>query len=204
MNELTLEYLKKNHGSIDHAGPGIVGVSMQPGESYHFYTAEAPRLIDDLHSHSRSYKSTVIRGEIKNHIYEIRGIDPTGGKLLVNTDCMLLCGHGGCAAHRVVKRFLNVVKVSEHITKEGETYGLAFSDFHKFELLSAGPVITHMFHTDMMQPETQIIVDESYLTNKCCPPEVSEEVLWRMVESCLPQKEVPFEYEVIDGKIMGW
>jgi hypothetical protein len=200
MSDLTLEYLKQYE--VFHAGPSIAGVLINHDEAYHFYTAEAPRLIDDLHSHKRSYTSTVIRGEVKNHIYEIRGIDPTGGKLLVNTDCELLCGHGGCAAHRVVERFLNVVKVKELITKQGETYGLTFMDFHKFELVSDGPVITHMHYSKILQPETQIIVDESYLTNKCNPPEVSDEVLWSMVESCL--ENTSFEYELDDGNVMGF
>ena len=199
MGDLTLAYLKQY--DVFHAGPGVAGVLISHNEAYHFYTVRAPRLLDDLHSHKRSYISKVVRGEICNHIYEIQGVDPDSDKLLVNTNCELLCGIGGCAAHKVVQRNLNVVKVAEPITKQGETYGLTFMDFHKFELVSDGPVITHMHHSTVLQPETQIIVDESYLTNNCCPPEVSEDELWSMVESCLPKEE--FKYELIDGKIFG-
>ena len=197
------DYLKQSKCEIYHAGPGVAGAIINHDEGYHFYTAKAPRLIDDLHSHKRSYTSTILLGEISNHIYEIQGIDPTGGKLLVNIKCELLCGHGGCASHEVVQSNLNVVEIANPVTKQGETYGLSFMDFHKFELLSDGPVITHMHFSTILQANTQIIVDKSYLTNKCCPPEVSEETLWRMVESCLLKEESTLEYELVDGKIFG-
>lgn len=202
-HDLSLAYLKQPQHEVFYAGPGVAGVLIKHDEAYHFYTAEAPRLIDDLHSHKRSYTSNVLLGEIRNHIYEIQGINPVNGKLLLNIKCELLCGIGGCASHEIVRSSLNVVKIAELITKEGETYGLSYSDFHKFELVTPGPVITHMFYSKILQPNTQIIVDKSYLTNTCCPPNPSEEVLWRMIESCLPKKESTLEYELIDGKIFG-
>ena len=186
---MDIDKLKANNTSIFHAGPGIAGVSTVPYEAYHFYTAEAPRLINDLHSHMRSYTSTIIQGEVRNHIYEIQGEDRTSELMLVNTSCELLCGVGGCAKHEVVQRNLNVVKVNEISTKQGETYALKYDVFHKFELVSDGPVITHLRQQQTSQFNTQIIVDSSYLTNKCCPPDPSEDVLWQMVRSTLEQEE---------------
>ena len=182
---MNIDKLKANHSGIFHVGPSVAGVLINSYAGYHFYTAETPRLIDDLHSHMRSYTSTVMQGEVRNHIYEIQGTDPTSGLMLVNTDCVLLCGIGGCAASRVVQRDLRVVKTDEIHTKQHMSYSLEYTDFHKFELACEGPVITRIKQQPTKQHNTQIIVDESYLTNKCHPPEFSEDALWEMVRSTL-------------------
>jgi len=200
----TLDNLKQYEVYL--AGPSVAGVIVRHDLSYHFFTAEAPRLIDDLHSHKRSFTSHVEYGAVRNHIYEIRGINPVSGKKLVNINCEMLCGKGGCASHKVVHSALNVVKVDEITTKQGESYSLAFDQFHKLELASDGPVITRLHWSRIMQPNTQIIVDNDYLTNKCCAPTATEDELWEMVKSCLApawEKAGGLEYDIFDGKLVG-
>ena len=191
------DYLKQHE--VFYAGAGVAGVIIKHNRAFHFYTSEAPRLIEDLHSHKRSYTSTVLKGRIRNNIYEIQGLDPINGKLLVNIQCELLCGKGGCAQHEVVQRNLHVVKVAERITECGESYSLSYKDFHMFELLTDGPVITCMGYSPIQQPNTQILVDESYLSNKCCPLNPSEDELWEMVRSCLEPEKSGMEIVLRDN-----
>jgi len=188
------------------AGPGIAGIIVRHDIGYHFYTADAPRLIDDLHSHKRSLISHVEYGAVRNHMYEIQGIDLINGKSLVDIECEQLCGKGGCAPHKVVQSNLNVVKVGEIDAKQGESYSLDYNQFHKFSLLSDGPVVTRILWSTIKQPTTQIIVDDDYFTNKCCAPTATDSELWEMVESCLApawENASGFEYDIIDGKIVG-
>lgn len=198
---MDIDKLKKY--SPFYAGAGVAGVALPDGSGYHFYTAKCPRLIDDLHSHKRSYTSTVIRGTVRNHLYAIKSLGKVGGLMLVNTDCELLCGKGGCAASRVVQRNIDVVKIGEEITNQGESYSRNYYDFHKFELVSDGPVITYMQFKPIEQNVTQIIVSEDYLTNKCCPQNPTEDELWEMVQSTLTVETASFEYEVLDGKFVS-
>lgn len=179
----TLNELKQHEVYL--AGPGIAGVIVRHDISYHFYTTDAPRVIDDLHSHTRSFISHVERGVLRNHIYEIQGTDTVNGKNLVNIKCELLCGKGGCAAHEVVQENLNVVKVEEITTKQGESYDLDYRQFHKLSLPTDGPVITRILWSTTKQANTQILVDDDYLTNKCVAPTATEDELWEMVASCL-------------------
>jgi len=182
---MDIDYLRKNHVSIFCGGSGIAGLSLNTHDHYHFYTSEAPRLIDDLHSHKRPYKSTVIKGTVKNHIYTIDGEDPSSDLMLLNINCAYLCGKGGCESHEVVRQNLRVKKILEHVTKEGDSYSLPHTVFHKFELVSLGPVITHIQQQPTAQQHTQIIVNESYLTGNCVAPESTDEELWDMIESCI-------------------
>ena len=191
------------------AGKGVAGVIVRHDLAYHFYTEDCPRLIDDLHSHKRSYTSYIEYGEVRNHIYEIKGTNRFGGKFLMNIDCELLCGKGGCAPHQIAQCNLNVEKIDEITTKQGESYSLTYDQFHKFELVSSGPVVTRMTYSKIMQPNTQIIVDRDYVMTKCCPPTASENELWDMIESCLApawenaESSSTLKYELIDGKVFG-
>lgn len=183
-------YLQQPQHEVVYVGEGVAGIAINQTTSFHFYTSDAPRMIEDLHSHMRGYTSNVLKGTIRNHIYEIQGLN-SQGRLLINTKCPLLCGKGGCAKQTVVQRNLNVVKIKEITTKCGESYTLNYNEFHMFELLTDGPVITNMTYRPAQQLNTQIIVDGDYLTNKCCPIEPSEDQLWEMVRSCLePENEM--------------
>ena len=199
-NEI-FDYLKQPQHEVFYAGEGIAGILIKHNRGFHFYTSDAPRIIKDLHSHKRSYTSTVLKGAIRNHIYEIRGLTPINGKVLVNIECELICGKGGCAKQKVVQKNLDVVKIKEITTECGESYSLNYRDFHMFELLTDGPVITSMVHSRIQQPNTQIIVDENYLTNNCCPVYPSESELWEMVKSCLEPAEGGLEIVIEDYPI---
>jgi len=73
---ITIDELRKLGGKISYAPVGVIRLEFSSTQIYHFFSELAPPiLIDNIHTHPHSFTSKVIKGGIRNHIYDVTDTD---------------------------------------------------------------------------------------------------------------------------------
>lgn len=69
---LTIDGLRLLGGKISYTPVGVIRLEFSKERMYHFFSEHAPPiLLDNIHTHPHSFTSKIIKGGIRNHIYNV-------------------------------------------------------------------------------------------------------------------------------------
>jgi hypothetical protein len=73
LQELTLDYLKKNYSHIHYFGLGFIQIKLTKSTRVHFYTDLLPPIIDkeEIHNHRYDFTSTILSGTLTQETFTI-------------------------------------------------------------------------------------------------------------------------------------
>lgn len=174
--------LQKNHTKIHFFGLGFVQVKMNDDSRYHFYHPELEAFAENPHNHRYYFTSTVVRGSLRNHIWEFTTHQPTPG------DVPAILRYESCDPATKVpdpRCPVRVKKVSTFDVHEGSSYYLDANTFHQVERLGDGPCITHLVRGPKVDDLAGVVCLEG--KEDLCPfsRNLSEDELWRIVRECV-------------------
>ena len=66
-----IDWLKQNHERLYYFGLGFIQLKINDTYRLHFYSPELPPIVEDIHNHRYDFVSTVIKGQITNHVYAV-------------------------------------------------------------------------------------------------------------------------------------
>jgi hypothetical protein len=175
--KLTLPWLKDNHIEAHYFGLGFIQVKIDALRRVHFYHPDVPAFVEEPHDHRYSFVSTVLRGALRNTIYQVG----PGVESLVEYES---CKKNGPEVPRGITG--NVTKFGEFVTHAGSGYYLDSNTFHTVEpLLDLGPCVTFITRENPKKDFARVVRDP--LAPAVCPfsKTLESEELWRIVSECL-------------------
>ena len=177
--QLTVDGLRKLDGYAHYMGLGVVKYVFRNNRSYHFYSELAPILVEDIHEHRFGFTSKVIKGELKNYIYDIDGQDP---------DSTLQVERGECSpgAERTIEvPNANVVEMCTFTTVAGQSYHIAYDTLHRVECVTP-KVITLLDKELPFQQENPRFITDAANPSPCAFSQPkSEKECWEIIEYTL-------------------
>lgn len=86
---MRFEEIIANYDIVQAFGLGFIQFKMKNGKRFHFYDKMFKTVDDDIHNHRYDFKSTIIKGTLKETLYDISGKPIPNSKLLhcKETDC---------------------------------------------------------------------------------------------------------------------
>ena len=176
---LDINYLQKHCTKIHAFGLGFIQIKLGEKERVHVYTPEVTLTSDEeeIHNHRYDFKSTVLKGSLKNKIYKISPSDK-GTFTLVDEAC-----NPDVPKSKNQILVLKPLLISEFTTTANYSYFLDKDTFHQVQaekgtitLVERGPVIKDM---------AQIVFSNKQIPT--CPFSVNleESQLWDIVRSHL-------------------
>lgn len=179
MENLTVDNLKKNHYMIHYFGLGFVQVKVSESERYHFYHPSLQPITEDPHDHRYDFVSTVLRGKIKNTLYELGDVDYA-------VPCEIRWENCKKDKGVVPPPFMSKAVMTGIFTvSEGDKYFLGRNTFHQVERVSDGPLVTKIVRGKVVKDLARILL----LPGKepVCPfsKNLPEARLWEIVEDSL-------------------
>jgi len=174
---LTIDYLK-SCSKIHFFGLGFIQVKLNDSVRYHFYCPDLPQFTDSPHDHRYWFVSTVLRGSLRNKIWEI---DPSeGGRPKIQR-------YDSCGSGEAPPRLTCEVQAkvrTEFVVQEGSQYFIPADVFHQVMAVSL-PCITMIQRGPKEKKFARIL--EDFDTVPVCPfsKVLEEHILWDHVRSCL-------------------
>jgi hypothetical protein len=134
---ITVDSLKKLGGKISYTPVGVIRLEFAKDRMYHFFSEHAPPILsDNIHTHPHSFVSNVIKGGIRNHIYQIQDSDTE--------------------TEHCVKRFkFRTENKDEKLTMHKEN--VTFHEATRFDTYAGGTYridSTTMHEIDILEPKT--------------------------------------------------
>ncbi|MGV7235523.1 MAG: hypothetical protein ACQ9ET_04620 [Nitrosomonadaceae bacterium] len=135
---ITVDELRKMGGRIAYTPVGLIRIEPNKYQLYHFYSPDAPPILEEnVHTHPQSFKSTVIKGGIRNHIYRVDDV-------MEETDYCVRCvkfrvppalQQSSTKTAKVVRKNVSYEKCVTFDTYEGNNYDLHYTTMHEVEIL---------------------------------------------------------------------
>lgn len=172
---ITVDELRKLGGYPHYLGLGVIKCRIGNDRAYHFYCDRAEVLVDQIHDHRFSFKSTIVAGSLKNYIYEITGSDP---------ESTLQVERGRCevGAHRsIVVHNAKMVEVCNFTSAEGSSYYMPYNTLHQIERLTP-VVITYLEKEPFSQFEPRFVVDTSQPRVCAMSKPKTQDECWEIIE----------------------
>ena len=151
---ITIDKLRNlNYSNVICYGTGVVKLHLGGSKIYRFYSDIST--LDEIHDHRCNFTSTVLKGILRNRIYELS---------ICNADSTLQVIRSECKpnAERIVEEDnATIIEVCNFTTCVGESYYLKYDLLHKVERVTP-KVITFMEkELPNIQSSSRIIMDES-------------------------------------------
>jgi hypothetical protein len=152
---ITIDQLRALNGIPHYMGLGVVKYPFCKNQSYHFYSDRAKILVEDIHEHRFSFTSRVLKGKLKNYIYEIDGTDPTSTLRVERKEC------APDSQQEILLSNINLIERCTFITEPNQEYRMHYTTLHKIECLTT-KVITHIYkELPFAQTTPRFIADET-------------------------------------------
>jgi len=179
MNYLDLATLK-TLGAPAYFGLGFIQLKINEHQRIHFWVPEWPTIPgadNELHDHRYTLTSTILKGEIHNHIYTpVSTEDPTHELIEVS------CKPNSSEEPRVIDR-VTPVFLTSFVSKTGDTYTLSPDAFHTAH--TVGPTVTFVERADVLKDMARVIrpLDSAFV----CPFSIkySAQECWDKIEEIL-------------------
>ena len=152
---LSLDYLKSLGATPHYNGLGVVKLPINKKYSYHFYSELAPIMCENIHEHRFSFKSTVLKGTLRNFIYTIK----TG-----NPDSSLVMEQGRCVSgsdKTVIRTEFDLEDSLTFDTVAGQYYWIRHDQLHKVQAIT-NTVITFVEKEPEVMGEGRLIQDVAH------------------------------------------
>ncbi len=165
---------------------GIGAVHLADGKDmFHFYSPKADKKVDDIHNHRSSFDSTVLKGTLRNYLYEIEE-DRDSPLQVVKGACLRFCSADRkfCCPTVVTAPNVAVLTKSHFDTSEGNSYYLRYDMFHRVEMMTSS-VITHVRFGPIQQTYPRFVRDTTNNLDCYLPNNTPESELWEIIETTL-------------------
>jgi len=176
---ITIDELRKLGGLAKYNGTGVVKLHVGGSQIYRFYSDMAVTVTEGIHEHRCNFTSTVLKGVLKNHIYDVSGQDPDSTLQIVRSECKP-------NAEKIIEvPNATIAEQCNFTTLAGQSYYLAYNTLHHIERVTP-KVITVMKKEPNIQEAARIVMDAS-ITDYVCPISVkkSEKECWEIIEYTL-------------------
>lgn len=176
---ITIDELRKLDGMARYNGTGVVKLHVGKSLIYRFYSDMAAVVSEDIHEHRCSFTSTVLKGVLKNYIYEVSGQDPKSTLQVVRSECKANADKIIEVSNAVISEQCNFTTVA------GQSYHIAYNTLHQIERVTP-KVITLMEKEPNTQDAARIVMDISK-ADYVCPISVKKSVkeCWEIIEYTL-------------------
>jgi hypothetical protein len=146
---------------------------------YHFYSDKTPMLsADNIHTHPYSFKSTIIKGGVRNHVYHWEESNEPTKHCMMRKECR--AGETWNFEHSNV----TYNKVLTFDTYENNSYTIDYTVMHKIELL-APKVISLLEKSAVMQEPTFILPQDKLYTEEELFDLKPEDECWEIIKYTL-------------------
>lgn len=176
---LTIDGLRRLGGEPHYMGLGVVKYMFRGNRAYHFYSERAPAIVDDIHEHRFSFTSKVVKGEMKNYIYEVFGTDENSTLRVERGECT-------SGAERIIEvENANVVELCNFTTKEGQFYHVDYRTLHRIECIS--PKVITLLDKELPYEQTnpRFITDSENPSVCAFSQPKSKKECWEIIEYTL-------------------
>lgn len=165
-------------GYPHYLGLGVIKCRIGNDKAYHFYCDRAPCIVNQIHDHRFSFKSTTVAGRLRNIIYEIDGQDSNSPLQVERGECK------AGAEREILVKNANLVEVERFVTAPGESYFIKHDTLHRIEHLDS-VTITFLEKQPFAKMEPRFVVDTS-LPFVCAQsqPKTQDEC-WEIIEYAL-------------------
>lgn len=154
---ITIDELRKLGGQPHYMGLGVIKYAFRGNRAYHFWSDLAPAIVEDIHEHRFGFTSKIVKGELKNYIYNVDGQDPNSTLQVERGECFP-------GAERIIEvPNANVVEMCTFTTVAGKSYKITYDTLHRVELITP-KVITLL---DKEVPAVQ--ENPRFITDTSCP-----------------------------------
>ena len=176
---ITIDQLRRLNGKPHYMGLGVIKYVFRNTRSYNFYSEKSAFLVNDIHEHRFSFTSKVIKGELKNYIYEVFGADPTSTLQVERGECKPY-------AERWVEVYnANVVELCNFTTKEGQSYRINFRTLHRVECVTPKVITLLNKKLPFDQQQPRFITDSTQPSVCAFSEPKSEDECWEIIEYTL-------------------
>jgi hypothetical protein len=175
---LTIDELRRLGGYPHYLGLGVIKCRIGHDESYHFYSDRAPVLVNQIHDHRFGFKSTIIKGILRNIIFVIDGQDLNSTLQVERGECK----RG--AEREVLVANAKMKELCRFDTGVGDSYNIEYDTLHQIELVTP-KVITHLKKEPFSQLEPRFVVDTSEPRVCAMSQPKSQKECWEIIEYTL-------------------
>ena len=128
---ITIDEFRKMDGRIRFTPIGAIRLVVGVNTHYHFYSDKMPLvLIDNMHTHPFSFKSTVLKGGIQNQVYSYEESTEDAEYNLRSRGWPIR------TPMKIIHPHVSIKKMLSFDTYEGETYNIDYSIMHRVEQLT--------------------------------------------------------------------
>ena len=134
---LTMDYLRGLGANPHYNGLGVVKLPINSRYGYHFYSERAEIMCENVHEHRFNFRSTVLKGTLRNFLYTIKAGNPASS---------LIMEQGGCYAGSVKEIVASGFDLEESVTFDtsaGDSYWIRHDQLHKVQAVT-NTVITFL------------------------------------------------------------
>lgn len=172
--DLDIGWLKNNCERLYYFGLGFIQLKINEEFRIHFYTDKLPTITDTPHNHRYDFDSLILKGEFKNILYK----EEKGNNWVIDNESC----NPDIEAPKETKE-VSLVKMSETVYSEGESYHMYYKDFHS---VFSESCITLLKRSEYKQDYAQVSRKKGEKT--ICPfsmTNIPEEDLWKIIEEML-------------------
>lgn len=180
MNAVLYEVLRKNAIVPQYFGLGFIQCKINDNYRAHFYHPEIKPIvnIEEIHDHRYNFTSYVVKGSIKNKLYEF--IEDSEGEYCKK--------HESCNPLIEVEPnavYGNIKLLSRNVINENESYFMNHMWFHK---VSTEKCVTLLSRTNYTKEYSNVI--RSKYSVKICPfsETMPEDDCWKIIKELLEIK----------------
>lgn len=178
---ITIDELRKLGGTPRQGGMGVIKWRVSPSLAYHFYSGDTHEVRGTgIHKHNLGMTSTILKGELRNYIYEIRGVDDDSTLQLIKKHNKLN------ADYTISQDKINLVEACTFTTVAGKSYTLDIDTLHSIECVADQTITEVRWDTSHQWKTAEFVVDTAEWDNDEKPrPRMTEEECWEIVEDML-------------------
>jgi len=178
---ITIDELRQLGGYAHYMGLGVIKYVFRKNRAYHFWSDLAPAIVEDIHEHRFGFTSKVVKGELKNYIYDVVGQDPNSSLQVERGECV-------SGAERIIEvPNANIVEMCTFTTVEGKAYTIAYDTLHRVECVTP-KVITLLDKNLPFQQENPRFVTDANNPSVCAFSQPkSEKECWEIIEYTLAE-----------------
>lgn len=152
---LTIDYLRRSAARRPmYMGLGIIKLRTSSRSAYRFYCDEvAEQTVDQVHTHTFSFNSKILKGVLRNIIYDVTPVD-------FETDYKLT--QGRCSKNTPPETTVENVTMTETFRIDspvGTDYFMDSQTFHRIELVT-DKLVTFKHTTDDPEIHPQFVEDK--------------------------------------------
>lgn len=178
IEELTVDKLRKLGGYPHYLGLGVIKCRLKDDLSYHFYSERSPAIVDNIHEHRFGFTSTVLKGRLKNIIYDVDGSNPESTLQVERGECRP-------GVERVIEvENAKIIELCSFITPPGESYHIESYTLHRIQWLT-DKGITFLEKEPVVRIDPRFVEDISKPRVCAMSQPKSKEECWEIIEFTL-------------------